>query len=101
MFLTALSLTPPASLVRPIVAKMRDSGLDVALDTILTAPLVGRDICSSMDLPGVTLCSKIRCERDLMGIEFVEQSPQVVLVGDIGEESNDEALNRCFCFPPR
>ncbi len=36
--------------------------------------------------------------EDLQGIEFVERAPQVVLVGDLGEELSYDALNRGFRF---
>jgi HAD superfamily hydrolase (TIGR01458 family) len=81
-----------------IVAKMRSLGLDVSPDTILTAPIVGREYLLQHGLTRCYPLLKNSLREDLQGIEFVEQSPQAVLVGDIGEELSYEALNRCFRF---
>jgi HAD superfamily hydrolase (TIGR01458 family) len=81
-----------------IVAKMRNLGLDVGPDTILTAPIVGREYLLQHRLTRCYPLLKNSLREDLPGIEFVEQSPQAVLVGDIGEELSYEALNRCFRF---
>ena len=81
-----------------ILTKMRDLGLDVPSDVIMTAPIVGREYLLQR---GLTRCYPLLREsllEDFNGIEFGECLPQAVLVGDLGEELNYGALNRGFRF---
>jgi HAD superfamily hydrolase (TIGR01458 family) len=81
-----------------IMEKIRSHGLDIPPDAVITAPLIGREYLLQK---GLTRCYPLvrdSLREDLQGIEFVEGSPQAVLVGDLGEELSYRALNRGFRF---
>ncbi|MBV8215429.1 MAG: TIGR01458 family HAD-type hydrolase [Verrucomicrobia bacterium] len=81
-----------------ILAKMHTFGIDLAREQLITAPIIGRDY---LQREGITRCFpllKTSLLEDLGTVEFVEDSPQAVLVGDIGEELTYGALNRAFRF---
>jgi len=79
-----------------ILAKMRNLGLELAPEAILTAPLIGREYLLQHGLVRCYPLLKDSLQEDLAGIEFVEHSPQAVLVGDLGDELRYGALNRGF-----
>jgi phospholysine phosphohistidine inorganic pyrophosphate phosphatase len=69
-----------------ILAKMNALGLELQPEQVITAPIIGRDY---LRRKGITRCFpllKTSLLEDLTAIEFVESSPQAVLVGDIGDE---------------
>ncbi len=79
-----------------ILAHMRALGLELRPEQLITAPIIGREYLKS---EGITRCFpllKSSLLEDLAPIEFVESSPQAVLVGDIGEDLTYAALNRAF-----
>ena len=81
-----------------ILAQMRVLGLELRPEQMITAPIIGRDYLSSV---GITRCFpllKPSLLDDLAPIEFVESSPQAVLVGDIGNDLTYAALNCAFRF---
>jgi HAD superfamily hydrolase (TIGR01458 family) len=81
-----------------ILAMMGSLGLHISPDAVITAPLIGREYLLRR---GLTRCYPLIREslrEDFEGIEFVESSPQAVLVGDLGEELTYGALNRGFRF---
>jgi HAD superfamily hydrolase (TIGR01458 family) len=81
-----------------ILAKMNALGLELQPEQVITAPIIGRDY---LRRKGITRCFpllKTSLLEDLTAIEFVESSPQAVLVGDIGDELSYDALNRAFRF---
>jgi HAD superfamily hydrolase (TIGR01458 family) len=81
-----------------ILAQMRALGLELRPEQVITAPIIGRDYLNS---EGITRCFpllKFSLLEDLAPIEFVESSPQAVLVGDIGDDLTYAALNRAFRF---
>jgi HAD superfamily hydrolase (TIGR01458 family) len=81
-----------------IIAQMRALGLELRPEQVITAPIIGRDYLNS---EGITRCFallKFSLLEDLAPIEFVESSPQAVLVGDIGDDLTYAALNRAFRF---
>jgi HAD superfamily hydrolase (TIGR01458 family) len=81
-----------------ILAKLQSAGLDVAPERVFSAPIVARAYCLQK---GFTRCYpllKTSLLEDLQGIEFVENAPQAVLVGDLGDELTSTALNRAFRF---
>ncbi len=81
-----------------LMAEMRSFGLDDPSEAIITAPLIGREYLLRR---GLTRCFPLlrdSLREDLEGIEFVECSPQAVLVGDLGDELTYGALNRGFRF---
>jgi phospholysine phosphohistidine inorganic pyrophosphate phosphatase len=81
-----------------IIERIRSHGLDLPSDAIITAPIIGREYLLQR---GITRCYPLvrdSLKEDLRGVEFVEDSPQAVLVGDLGEELSYGALNRGFRF---
>ena len=81
-----------------ILAKMHTLGIDLPPEQLITAPIIGREY---LQREGITRCFpllKTSLLEDLGTVEFVEDSPQAVLVGDIGEELTYAALNRAFRF---
>jgi HAD superfamily hydrolase (TIGR01458 family) len=81
-----------------ILTTLRSLGLDLPADVIITAPLAGREYLLQR---GLTRCFPLlrnSLREDFHGIEFVERSPQAVLVGDLGEDLSYGALNRGFRF---
>jgi HAD superfamily hydrolase (TIGR01458 family) len=77
---------------------MRSLELDIPADAVITAPIVGRDYLLEHGLTRCYPLLKNSLREDLDGIEFVESSPQAVLVGDLGAELTYEALNLSFRF---
>ena len=83
---------------RDIIDKLAAVGLTVEPDQLFSAPIVGRDYLLSK---GLTRCYPMIKESlivDLAGLDLVEEKPQAVLVGDIGDELNYPKLNRAFRF---
>ncbi|MCE0497573.1 MAG: TIGR01458 family HAD-type hydrolase [Methylacidiphilales bacterium] len=81
-----------------IVEKLQRLGLTVAADEIFTAPAVGRDYLLQQNLTRCYPLIKASLQEDLKGIALVEESPQAVLVGDIGDELTYAKLNQAFRF---
>lgn len=81
-----------------IIDKLRQVGLAVAPEELFTAPIVGRDYLRSHGLTRCYPVIKTSLEVDLDGVDLVGESPQAVLVGDIGDELTYEKLNRAFRF---
>jgi len=79
-----------------ILAKMNALGLELQPEQVITAPIIGRDYLRRQ---GITRCFpllKPSLLEDLTAIEFVTNSLQAVLVGDIGDDLSYDALNRAF-----
>jgi HAD superfamily hydrolase (TIGR01458 family) len=81
-----------------ILTTLRSLGLQVSPDSIITAPLIGREYLLRRGLTRCYPLLKESLREDFEGIEFVECSPQAVLVGDLGEELTYGAVNRGFRF---
>jgi HAD superfamily hydrolase (TIGR01458 family) len=93
-FVTNTTSKPRAA----ILAKLRGLGLEVTAEEIFTAPVSGRDYLLKNGLTRCYPFIKASLQEDLTGIELVEEKPQAVLVGDIGEELTYEKMNRAFRF---
>ena len=93
-FVTNTTSKPRAA----IVEKLRQVGLIVTPEELFTAPIVGRDYLLSHGLTRCYAVIKSSLETDLEGVDLVAESPQAVLVGDIGDELTYEKLNRAFRF---
>lgn len=81
-----------------ILASLGALGIELRPEQLITAPIIGRDY---LRREGITRCFpllKASLLEDLATIEFVESSPQAVLVGDIGDDLTYAALNRAFRF---
>jgi HAD superfamily hydrolase (TIGR01458 family) len=81
-----------------IVIKMKSLGLDVSPGAIITAPIIGREYLLQRSLTRCYPLFKDSLREDFEGIEFVDCSPQAVLVGDLGAELSYAALNGGFRF---
>jgi phospholysine phosphohistidine inorganic pyrophosphate phosphatase len=81
-----------------IIEKLRQLGLVVAPEELFTAPIVGRDYLIGQGLTRCYPLIKSSLTMDLAGVELVEEAPQAVLVGDIGDELTYPKLNRAFRF---
>jgi HAD superfamily hydrolase (TIGR01458 family) len=81
-----------------LLDKLRGLGLTLAPDELFTAPVIGRDYLLSRGLTRCFPLIKASLQGDLEGVELVEESPQAVLVGDIGAELTYANLNRAFRF---
>jgi len=81
-----------------ILTQMRSLELDIPADFVITAPIVGRDYLLERGLTRCYPLMKDSLREDFEGIEFVECSPQAVLVGDLGGELTYQALNSSFRF---
>jgi phospholysine phosphohistidine inorganic pyrophosphate phosphatase len=83
---------------RAIIDKLKHLGLTVAPEEIITAPVAGRDYLLSQNLTRCYPLIKTSLQEDLAGVELVEETPQAVLVGDIGDELTYDKMNRAFRF---
>jgi HAD superfamily hydrolase (TIGR01458 family) len=81
-----------------IIEKLRQAGLTVAPGELFTAPIVGRDYLLGKNLTRCYPLIKSSLTVDLQGVDLVEETPQAVLVGDIGDELTYPKLNRAFRF---
>jgi HAD superfamily hydrolase (TIGR01458 family) len=81
-----------------IVAKMESLGLDVSPGAIITAPIIGREYLLQRNLTRCYPLLKDSLREDFEGVEFVDFSPQAVLVGDLGAELSYAGLNGAFRF---
>ncbi len=81
-----------------IITKLRGVGLAVAPEELFTAPIVGRDYLLNQKLTRCYPLIKSSLTVDLEGVDLVEETPQAVLVGDIGDELTYPKLNRAFRF---
>jgi HAD superfamily hydrolase (TIGR01458 family) len=81
-----------------IIEKLKGLGISVRPEEIITAPVAGRDYLLSRGLTRCYPLIKSSLQEDLAGVDLVEENPQAVLIGDIGDELTYEKLNRAFRF---
>lgn len=81
-----------------ILAGLSALGLDLQPEQVITAPIIGRDYLLRERITRCFPLLKSSLLEDLVSIEFVESSPQAVLVGDIGNDLTYAGLNRAFRF---
>jgi len=79
-----------------IIERLRGVGLDIAPEELFSAPIVGRDYLLGRGLTRCFPLIKSSLQADLEGIELVDEKPQAVLVGDIGDELTYSKLNHAF-----
>ena len=79
-----------------ILTKMRSLGLDLSPDAIITAPIIGREYLLERGLTRCYPLLKDSLREDLLGIEFVEHSPQAVLSAISGMSSATERSIAAF-----
>jgi HAD superfamily hydrolase (TIGR01458 family) len=93
-FVTNTTSKPRAA----VLEKLRQVGLEIAPDELFTAPVIGREYLLSRNLTRCYPLIMASLQVDLEGVDLVEESPQAVLVGDIGDELTYDKLNRSFRF---
>jgi HAD superfamily hydrolase (TIGR01458 family) len=93
-FVTNTTSKPRAA----ILEKLQGVGLDVTTEEIFSAPVIARDYLLKEGLTRCYPLIKASLQEDLAGIDLVEEKPQAVLVGDIGDELTYAKLNRAFRF---
>ena len=81
-----------------ILDKLRSLGLELTPEELFTAPVIGRDYLLGRGLTRCFPLIKASLQVDLLGVELVTESPQAVLIGDIGDELTYAGLNRAFRF---
>jgi HAD superfamily hydrolase (TIGR01458 family) len=81
-----------------ILARIAALGIKLQPEQLITAPIIGRDYLVREGIKRCFPLLKASLLEDLGTIEFVESSPQAVLVGDIGDDLTYTALNRAFRF---
>lgn len=81
-----------------ILGQLHLLGLKLPPEQLFTAPRIGREYLLQH---GFTRCFpllKPSLLEDLEGIEFCDQSPQAVLIGDLGDDLTYTSLNHAFRF---
>jgi HAD superfamily hydrolase (TIGR01458 family) len=81
-----------------ILTRLRSLGVDLEPGQVITAPIIARDYLLRKNIIRCFPLLKGSLLEDLTSIEFVESSPQAVLVGDIGDDLTYKGLNRAFRF---
>lgn len=81
-----------------ILTELRALGLNLHPEEVFTAPAIAREYLLQHGLTRCYPLLKGSLREDLAGIEFVDRSPQAVVVGDLGDDLTYEALNRGFRF---
>jgi HAD superfamily hydrolase (TIGR01458 family) len=91
-FATNTSREPRAALVE----RLRSLGVDAGLDEVLTAPRAAAAWLASHGLTQISLHVAAATVEEFAAFTIVEQSPQAVVVGDLGDEWSVDRLNRVF-----
>ncbi|MEP6995296.1 MAG: hypothetical protein ABI968_12290 [Acidobacteriota bacterium] len=91
-FVTNTTSRPRSALVR----ELSDMGLEIDPDRILTAPRAARDDLERRGLRRCHFLLRPSLMEDFPGIEPVEESPQAVILGDMGDGMTFARLNRAF-----
>jgi len=81
-----------------VVEKLGRLGIDVPVDSIFTAPAVAYRYLLEHDLRRCYFLLKPTLLADFKGIETVDENPQAVVIGDLGDEFAYNNLNRAFRF---
>ncbi|HYY29103.1 MAG TPA: TIGR01458 family HAD-type hydrolase [Chthoniobacterales bacterium] len=81
-----------------ILTRVRSLGVDLQPEQVVTAPIIARDYLLRNKIIRCFPLLKRSLLEDLASIEFVESSPQAVLVGDIGDDLTYKGLNCAFRF---
>jgi len=81
---------------RALVAELAAMGIDVKPERIFTAPVAAREYLTARAWRRCHLLVRPAVLEDLDGIQSDDDSPQAVVVGDVGEEFSYERLNCAF-----
>ncbi len=79
-----------------LVAELSAMGIAADPERILTAPLAAREFLLARGLRRCHLMVRSAVLEDFAGIEHVEEPPQAVVVGDVGEGFSYERMNYAF-----
>jgi HAD superfamily hydrolase (TIGR01458 family) len=79
-----------------IAAELSDMGVPAETERIFTAPLAARQYLLGRGMRRCHLMVAPAVLEDFGGIEQVEEAPEAVVVGDMGEGFRYAALNRAF-----
>ena len=79
-----------------IAAELSAMGIEARAGTIFTAPLAARRYLLDRSLRRCHLLVRPPVLEGFAGIEHVEESPDAVVVGDLGEDFSDATMNRAF-----
>jgi phospholysine phosphohistidine inorganic pyrophosphate phosphatase len=79
-----------------IAAELSAMGIEARAGTIFTAPLAARRYLLERSLRRCHLLVRPPVLEDLAGIEHVDESPDAVVVGDLGEDFSYATMNRAF-----
>lgn len=82
--------------VNDIANKLQRMGLDIAPDEIFSAVSASRDFLRQQDNPGVHLLIRDSAKSEFDEFDQNTETPDYVIVGDIGAAWNYELLNRVF-----
>jgi HAD superfamily hydrolase (TIGR01458 family) len=89
--------TNTTSRPRATVAKeLAEMGLTVAPERLFTAPRAAREDLVRRGLSRCSLLLRDALREDFEGISFDDETPQAVVLGDLGEEMTFARLNRAF-----
>ena|SRR5689334_8818007 len=89
--------TNTTSRPRAVVAReLADMGLEVAPSRIFTAPLAAREDLVRRGVARCSLLTRDSLREDFGGIRVDDESPQAVVLGDLGDEMTFARLNRAF-----
>lgn len=93
-FVTNTTSKPRAT----VVERLRLAGIDARPEQIFTAPAVARGWLHDQRLTRCYFLLRPPLLADLDGIQAVEENPQAVVVGDMGDDFTYNKLNRAFRF---
>ena len=79
-----------------LVERLRSLGVDAGLDEVITAPRAAAAWLVSHGLTRISLHVAAATVEEFAAFTIDEQSPQVVVVGDLGDGWHVERLNRVF-----
>lgn len=81
-----------------VVKKLGKLGIDVPVDSIFTAPAVAHQFLIENNLRRCFFLLKPSLLADFPGIEAVEEDPDAVVIGDLGDQFGYNNLNLAFEF---
>lgn len=81
---------------RIIVGQLNDMGLEVVSDDLFTAPRAAVSWLEEHNIERLSLCLPKACHEEFGDFTIDEQTPEVVLVGDLGVDWSYEILNKSF-----
>jgi len=91
-FITNTTSRPRSAIARELAAM----GIPAEAERIFTAPLAARDYLLARGLTRCHLMVAPAVLEDFAGIEHAQDSPQALVVGDVGEGFSFERMNRAF-----